>query len=154
MAGLRGGSWPLACALLCSCRPALFGLLHPHLLHFTCHPTKSHCPVPSLPLAGITWVLSEQVVHMELPAWQQRCGALAAWPQPLDEPRLRSEQPQLWEWLQHQRGLAALGWLPRGRRAALEALQVGRSAVGAWEDECTRVCLRVWLPARLVRVLV
>ena len=83
------------------------------------------CPAFPAPSTGITWVLSEQVVHMEWPVWQQRCAALAAGPQPLDEPRLRREQPQLWEWLQHQRGLAALGWLPLRRRVALEALQVG-----------------------------
>lgn len=67
---------------------------------------------------------------MAWPAWQQRCAALAAAPPPVDERRLRREQRELWEWLQHQRGLAALGWLPRRRRAALEALQVRQALDG------------------------
>lgn len=55
---------------------------------------------------------------MPQPVWQQWCERLAAAPRP---PPPGSE---LAEWLQHQRGLAALGWLPPKRRAALVALQV------------------------------
>lgn len=102
----------------------------------TLHTNRFCTPGPYHPsFAGITWVLSEQVVHMEWPVWQQRCAALAAGPQSLDEPRLRREQPQLWEWLQHQRGLASLGWLPPRRRAALEALQVGMGVRWAGQAE-------------------
>ncbi len=52
------------------------------------------------------------------PTWQQWCQRLAAAPRPL--PR----RCELWQWLEHQKGLHALGWLPPARRRALEAAQV------------------------------
>ena len=50
--------------------------------------------------------------------WQQWSEQLAA------ARRAPPRGSELGQWLQHQRGLHALGWLPPRRRAALEALQV------------------------------
>ncbi len=69
--------------------------------------------------AGITWVLSEEVTFMSEATWQRWCERLAAAPRPLQR------RGELWEWLQHQRGLNALGWLSRQRQQELEEQQVG-----------------------------
>jgi hypothetical protein len=61
---------------------------------------------------------------MSEPRWQERCAALAAAAAP--PPR----GGELAAWLQHQRGLHALGWLPPRRRRTLEALQVGWCGCG------------------------
>lgn len=50
--------------------------------------------------------------------WQQWRQRLTAAPRPL--PR----RGELWQWLEHQKGLHALGWLPPPRRRVLEAAQV------------------------------
>ena len=72
--------------------------------------------------AGITWVLSEQVTDMPAAAWQERyvrLGAMLAAGGPSD-----AVSPECQEWLDHQRGLHALGWLARARAQALGALGV------------------------------
>ncbi|PSC73903.1 helicase domain isoform C [Micractinium conductrix] len=88
---------------------------------------------------GITWVLSEEVVLMPEPAWQGWCAQLEAAPRPLQR------HGELWEWLQHQRGLHALGWLPARRQRALAALQVDLSTFdrspedSEWDRQLTQL---------------
>ena len=83
---------------------------------------------------------------MPEPAWQGWCAQLEAAPRPLQR------HGELWEWLQHQRGLHALGWLPARRQRALAALQVRWASVGlqgGGATEHARGCLLTWSRSRL-----
>jgi len=68
-------------------------------------------------LLGITWLLSDEVVAMRDGPWKQRAEELA-------HECLFPEDPSLQEWLQHQRGLRALGLLSAARCQELDALGV------------------------------
>jgi hypothetical protein len=61
--------------------------------------------------AGITWVLSDEVVHMSDEAWQQRYLHLRGIRQQTG--RARVDPPghpeALRDWLEHQKALSALG---------------------------------------------
>ena len=67
-----------------------------------------------LQFLGITWILSDEVMCMEDDAWEEYYTQLER----------KKNSTRLTEWLNHQRGLYALGLLTPARRAALEALNV------------------------------
>lgn len=72
------------------------------------------CPVP----AGITWVLSEEVMSMSEASWQALLRQLA-------EARMAGSAPPpegVLDWLRHQHGLVALGCLAPRRLRLLEAV--------------------------------
>ena len=96
--------------------PLLAGMIKPS--RFTSPASLPAC-LPCCGPIGITWVLSEEVYGMSEGQWLEWCGRLA------DAPRPLQRGSELWEWLQHQRGLHALGWLPLRRIRALAPLQVG-----------------------------
>eukprot|EP00887_Chlorella_sp_A99_P001316 scaffold14.g1316.t1 len=86
---------------------------------------------------GITWVLSDEVMHPSEGSWRALLGQLSA-----ARAAAAAGGPPvpdgLLDWLRHQHGLAALGWLPRRRGAALAAAGAGRppargAADRAWD---------------------
>ena len=61
--------------------------------------------------AGITWVLSDEVVHMSDAAWQQRYLHLRGIRQQTGLARVDSlaHSEALYDWLEHQKALGVLG---------------------------------------------
>jgi hypothetical protein len=101
-----------------------------------------------LTFLGITWVLSDAVIHMGDREWSRLLEALAALKgsgvesggadhQEQQQPASdgagsgaalsAQSHPRIMEWLNHQRGLRAVGLLSTSREAALTALEVGWS---------------------------
>lgn len=61
--------------------------------------------------AGITWILSDEVVHMRKAAWGKRLEQLAALKQRTGAASVdaRSHSESLHDWLEHQKALLAIG---------------------------------------------
>lgn len=72
-----------------------------------------------LAFLGITWMLSDKVIHMPDDAWQKQFLLLAA-----GMKNREKIDPAVEEWLQHQQGLYALGMLSPLRQRALKSLGV------------------------------
>lgn len=61
--------------------------------------------------AGITWILSDEVVLMGKAVWSERLQQLATLRQRVGEARVdaRSHSETLHDWLEHQKALLAIG---------------------------------------------
>ncbi|CAK0786054.1 hypothetical protein CVIRNUC_009267 [Coccomyxa viridis] len=85
-------------------------------------------------LLGITWVLSDEVVHMSDAAWQQRYLHLRGIRQQTGLARVDSlaHSEALHDWLEHQKALGVLGWLAPERERQLSMLSID------WKPDRTR----------------